>query len=198
MLDHIQYRFHFLRFTNLNLKYSATHNVFADGGAVGAAVNFDPTQQIYGTNSSKYGGYFEWLQSNGVPIATNGGSSQPNPLSLLKFRDNKSNVSRIIGNVQLDYKLHWFPDLHLMANLGTDIASGHGNDNIDSILVTVSNTGGRRTYYKQKKVNRLADLGLFYSKELKSINTKVDVLLQHGYQDFYTDVYNYASFSQRK
>ena len=183
---------------NLNLKYSATHNVFADGGAVGAAVNFDPTQQIYGTNSSKYGGYFEWLQSNGVPIATNGGSSQPNPLSLLKFRDNKSNVSRIIGNVQLDYKLHWFPDLHLMANLGTDIASGHGNDNIDSILVTVSNTGGRRTYYKQKKVNRLADLGLFYSKELKSINTKVDVLLQHGYQDFYTDVYNYASFSQRK
>lgn len=180
---------------NLNLKLSATHNVFADGGAVGSAVSFDPTQAVNTTN--KYGGYFEWLQANGIPISTNGGSSQPNPLSLLKFRDNQSHVSRFIGNLQLDYKLHWLPDLHVLLNLGTDVASGHGNDNRDSILVTVSNTGGRRAYYKQRKVNSLADVSLFYNKELKSINSKFDVLVQHSFQDFYTNVYNYANFSYR-
>lgn len=181
---------------NLNVKYSNTHNVFADGGAVGSAVNFDPTQKVNVVN--KFGGNFEWLQANGVPISTNGGSSQPNPLSLLQFRNNKSNVSRIIGNIQLDYKLHGFPDLHLMANLGTDMATGKGDDNIDSTLVTVANTGGRRTHYEQKKFNYLADLSLFYTKEIKGINSKLDLLLTHSYQDFYTEVINFASFSQRK
>ena len=181
---------------NLNLKYSMTKNTFADGGAVGSAVAFDPTQKVHTAN--KFGGNFEWLQANGVPISTNGGSSQPNPVSLLQFRDNKSTVTRLIGNIQLDYKLPFFPNLHIMANLGTDMLTGKGDDNIDSTLVTVANTGGRRSHYEQKKNNTLIDLSLFYNKEFKSINSKLDLLVTHSYQDFYTDVYNFASFSQRK
>ena len=138
---------------NLSLKYSHTANQFANEGAVGAAAGFDPTQAVNNTN--KYGGYYEWLRPDGFPIGTNGGSSQPNPLSLLKFRDNKSKVNRLIGSLQLDYKLHFFPDLHVMLNLGLDNASGNGNDNIDSISVTNYNTGGRRTHYEQKKKNYL-------------------------------------------
>ncbi len=180
---------------NLALKYSHTANQFANEGAVGAAAGFDPTQPINASN--KYGGYFEWLQANGAPIGTNGGSSQPNPLSLLKFRDNKSDVNRIIGSVQFDYKLHFFPDLHVMLNLGLDNASGSGDDNIDSISVTNNNTGGRRTHYEQKKKNYLADVFLFYTKDLKSIKGKVDVLAGHSYQDFYTNVFNFPSLSYR-
>ena len=180
---------------NFNMKFSATHNNFADGGAVGSAVSFDPTQSVHATN--KYGGNFEWLQPNGIPISTNGGSSQPNPLSLLQFRHNKSNVYRFIGNLQIDYKVHGIPDLHVLFNMGEDKINGSGNDNIDSTLVTVQNTGGRLTSYKQSKVNQLVDIGLFYSKELKKLNTKFDVLVQHSYQDFWTWVNNYASFSQR-
>lgn len=180
---------------NLALKYSNTAYQFANEGAVGAAAGFDPTQPINTTN--KYGGYFEWLRSDGFPIGTNSGSSQANPLGLLKFRDNQSDVNRLIGSLQLDYKLHFFPDLHVMLNLGLDNTSGSGNDNIDSISVTNYATGGRRIYYEQKKKNYLTDVFLFYTKEIKSINSKVDVLVGHSYQDFYTEVSNFPALSYR-
>ena len=48
---------------NVNLKLSQTKNRFADGGAVGSAAAFDPTQPVYAKNN--YGGYFEWLQADG-------------------------------------------------------------------------------------------------------------------------------------
>ena len=180
---------------NFSAKYSHTSNHWADQGAVGAAASFDPTQDINATN--KFGGHFEWLQADGKPIGTNGGSAQPNPLSLLDFRDNNSGVNRFISSLQLDYKLKWFPDLHVMLNLGLDKLSGSGNDNIDSILVTNWHTGGRRTYYKQGKTNQLIDAFLFYNKEIKSIKGKIDVLVGHSYQDFYTDQYNFPSKSYR-
>ena len=179
---------------NVNLKGVQTKNTFANEGAVGAAASFDPSQAIHSSN--KYGGYFEWLDANGKPIGTNGGSSQPNPISLLKFRDNKSEVNRFIGNVQLDYKLHFFPDLHVLMNFGMDKTKGSGNDNIDSILVTNANTKGQFSYYEQSKSNLLFDAQLFYSKEVKSIKSKLDVLVGHSYQDFYTDVKNFPKFGQ--
>lgn len=175
---------------NLAVKASQTNNTFADGGAIGSAVAFDPTQPVHG---GKYGGYYEWLQANGVPIDL----STRNPVALLKLRDNTSRVRRVIGNVQLDYKLHFFPDLHIMANLGLDNAWGTGNDNIDSLSATNYKTGGRRTFYEQAKKNYLADVSLFYAKELKSINSKIDVLVTHSFQDFYTEVSNFPSFSYR-
>lgn len=174
----------------LSVKGSQTENQFADGGAIGSAVAFDPTQPV---NGGKYGGYYEWLQTNGLPIDL----STRNPVALLKLRDNTSRVRRLIGNVQLDYKFHFLPDLHLQANLGMDNGWGTGNDNIDSNSATNYKTGGRRTYYKQSKENYLADISLFYAKEIKSINSKFDVLLTHSYQDFFTNVNNYPSFSYR-
>ncbi|MCY7421665.1 MAG: SusC/RagA family TonB-linked outer membrane protein [Chitinophagaceae bacterium] len=176
---------------NIAMKGVQTKNNFADGGAIGNAVSFDPTQAVYAGN--KYGGYYEWLQTDGKPIDL----SNRNPLALLNLRDNTSTVNRFIGNVQVDYKLHFFPDLHVLANVGIDYAKGKGNDNVDSTLATNYKTGGRRTYYDQKKNNTLADISLFYSKEISSLNSKIDVLVGHSYQDFYTDVKNYPSFSFR-
>ncbi len=176
---------------NVALKVSQTKNRFADQGAIGSAVSFDPTQPVYSSN--KYGGYFEWLQANGTPIDL----STRNPLALLDLRNNTSTVNRFIGNVQLDYKLHFFPDLHVLVNLGMDDANGKGDDIIDSLSATNYKTGGRVTRYEQGKKNYLADVSLFYAKELKSINSKVDVLVGHSYQDFFTDVTNAPSFSQR-
>ncbi len=177
---------------NLNFKYSRTKNTFADGGAIGSAVSFDPTQPIKANN--KYGGYYEWLQPDQTPIDL----STRNPLALLNLRNNKSDVNRIIGNVQLDYKLHFLPDLHLLLNFGMDRARGEGNDNIDSLLATNYKNGGRRSYYQQEKMNSLFDVQFLYAKSLPSINSKFDILAGHSYQDFYTNVWNYPSFSYRK
>ena len=176
---------------NLALKASNTKNNFANGGAIGSAIAFDPTQTV--NAAGKFGGYREWLDANGtlIDLATR------NPVALLNQRDNKSSVNRIIGNIQVDYKIHWFPDLHVLFNLGIDNASGSGDDNIDSASATNYKTGGRKSHYEQKKNNTITDIQLFYSKDLKKLKTKVDVLVGHSYQDFVTKVKNFSSFSYR-
>lgn len=176
---------------NLALKGSHTKNRFADAGAIGSATSFDPTQPVYENN--KYGGYYEWLQADGKPIDL----STRNPLALLELRNNRSQVDRFIGNVQLDYKLHFFPDLHVLLNLGIDNTWGKGNDNTDSLSATNYKSGGRRVHYEQEKVNTVADVSLFYTKELRSIRTKLDVLVAHSYQDFVTNVKNFPALSYR-
>ena len=176
---------------NLNVKASTIKNDFSNQGAVGAAIAFDPTQSV--TAANKFGNYFEWLQADGKPIDL----ANRNPLGLINLGDNTSRVNRIIGNIQLDYKVHFFPDLHVLINVGEDYTKGKGNANVDSLSATVYKTGGRRSYYQQEKKNTLADVQLFYAKEIKSINTKVDILVGHSYQQFLTNVFNYASFSYR-
>ncbi len=176
---------------NLNVKASTIKYNFSDEGAVGAAVNFDPTQPVNAVN--KYGDYFEWLQADGKPIDL----ANRNPLGLINLRDNTSTVNRLIGNIQLDYKLHFFPALHVLVNLGGDYTKGQGNDNIDSLSATNYKSGGRKAYYQEEKKNTLADVSLFYAKEIPSLKTRIDVLVGHSYQEFLTNVYNYASFSYR-
>ncbi|MDI9365929.1 MAG: SusC/RagA family TonB-linked outer membrane protein [Flavobacterium sp.] len=176
---------------NFNVKATTTKNNFANGGAVGSAVAFDPTQPVNANN--KFGGYYEWLQADGNPVDL----ATRNPVGLLNLRDNTSKVNRVIGNIQLDYKLHFFPDLHVLVNLGLDDTRGSGSDYIDSISATNFRTGGRKTDYMQGKQNTLADISLFYAKDLKGINSKIDVLLGHSYQDFLTEVTNTPSKSFR-
>jgi len=177
---------------SLALKASNTKNNWANQDAIGAAIAFDPTQTVK-SSTGKFGGYYEWVDGGGalIDLATR------NPVALLNQRDNKSSVNRFIGNIQLDYKIHWFPDLHVLFNFGIDNASGRGNDNIDSASATNYKTGGRKTHYEQKKINTITDIQLFYSKDLKKLKTKVDVLAGHSYQDFVTKVKNFSSFSYR-
>lgn len=180
---------------NLALKASHTKNRFADEGAVGAAATFDPTKPVFdkGSHTVDYGGYYEWrlLNDTAVPLANR------NPLALLDQRDNRSKVDRLIGNVQFDYKLHFFPDLHVLLNLGMDYSKGQGDDIIDSLSATNYITHGSASYYKQAKKNYLVDVSLTYSKEIKSLRSKIDVLLGHSYQDFIRDEFFFAAFSQR-
>jgi len=176
---------------NVNVKASQTRNRFANEGAIGNAVSFDPTKPVLSGNNN-WGGYYEWLNGT-VPNDL----SNRNPVALLMLRDNRSTVNRVIGNVQAEYKLPFFPDLKIQANVGMDFAAGSGNDNTDSVSATNYRSGGRRQYYEQQKVNQLADIGLFYAKEIKSIKSKIDVLVTHGYQSFLTKVSNFPALSYR-
>lgn len=180
---------------NVALKASHTDNRFADEGAVGSAATFDPTKPVYdkGTHAVNFGGYYEWRQANDSAVAL----ANRNPLAMLEQRDNTSDVNRLIGNISLDYKLHFFPDIHVLINLGADVMKGWGNDIIDSLSAMSYLTRGSATYYQQKKKNYLFDVQLTYSKELKSLRSKVDVMVGHSYQDFITNVYNYPAYSLR-
>ncbi len=176
---------------NVNVKFTHADNRFANEDAIGSAISFDPTQPVLAANG-KYGGYYEWLQADGKPIDL----ANRNPLALLDLRDNTSGVNRVISNVQLDYKLHFLPDLHIMANLGIDFIRGRGLDIVDALAATDYKTHGKFTNYVQRKKNLLADVSLFYNKDLKAINSKIDVLVGHSYQDFITEVTNFASYGR--
>jgi TonB-dependent starch-binding outer membrane protein SusC len=182
---------------NFNFKYSNVVRNKADEGVVGASASFDPTQRNLAVpaNKNKFGNNFEWINSSNEPINTNGGAVQTNPLSLLDYKHDKATTNRLITNVQLDYRLPFLKDLHLQANIGVDNTSLSGDFIADSVLVSEyqKTSRGKKSHYEQSKQNNLFDLSLFYSKEIKSIKTKFDVLALHSYQYFVTDKKNFSS-----
>jgi iron complex outermembrane receptor protein len=178
---------------DINLKGSINKSRFADEGAIGNAVRFDPTQPVM-TQSKRYGGYFEWLDPSSVTGLRK--LSPLNPLGLLEQRTDKSQVQRSIGNIQFDYKLHFFPDLRVNLNLGYDISKGEGTifipDSAASAYKRSPNAlhSGVDNQYLQKKSNTVIESYLNYVKDIKSINSRVDVMAGYSYQDFSATNYN--------
>jgi TonB-linked SusC/RagA family outer membrane protein len=122
---------------NVSFKGSWTNNRFVDeGGVVGSAASFDPTQEVRTEN--KFGNYWEWM-SGSIPNS----QATRNPLGLIMLRQNTSDVNRQIGNIQLDYKLHFLPELHVLVNAGMDRSRGSGLDVFDSTSATNYLTAGR-------------------------------------------------------
>lgn len=181
---------------NLNAKFTHTKTRFADEGAIGSAVAFDPTQPVM-SGDNKMGGYWEWYQPGST--TTLNGLAPYNPLALLMLRDNRSNLNRFIGNVQFDYKMHFLPDLHLLVNLGMDQTEGKGTDRRDTASAWSHRNRfvdgvslGDMVDYRQKKTSRLADVQLFYEKRFD--RSRLDVLVGHSFQDFMTDSYGFSSY----
>ncbi|RMG30339.1 MAG: SusC/RagA family TonB-linked outer membrane protein, partial [Bacteroidetes bacterium] len=172
----------------INLKGMLTHNQFADWGAIGSAVAFDPTQPVR-DEGSPYGGLFTWTQNDGTPITI----APTNPLALLEMRDNQSDVQRFVGNVQADYRMPFLPELRANLNLGYDYAYGEGTDLAPPNAPFAFVDGGRFGRYHQTKRNELLEFYLNYVKELNGL--KVDVMGGYSWQHFFQDNYNYVTNS---
>jgi TonB-dependent starch-binding outer membrane protein SusC len=144
---------------DINFKVSSTKSNFADEGAIGSAIGFDPTQPVYAEN--KYGGYFQWLAQNG-DLA---GLAPVNPLALLNLKTNIGKLNRMIGNIQTDYKFHFLPDLHAVWNVGFDRSDTRG-DQTESNLVsaTAFTNNGSTGYYTQTRNNFTNQFYLNYIK----------------------------------
>lgn len=176
---------------DLNVKGSALKTRFANTAAIGGAVSFDPTQATY-TNRSEYNGYWEWLNAaNPSGLANLVGR---NPVGLLEQREDRSNPFRSIGNLQLDYKFHFLPELHANVNAGYDMATGKGTVFVDQNAAETINRPGVNTEYKQTRMNTVFDFYLNYIKEFKSIKGRVDATAGYSYNDYLTKVYNFADF----
>lgn len=176
---------------DVNIKGALSKSRFANEGAIGAAVIFDPTQPVKSGND-KFGGFFEWIN----PSTNNPDGNAPrNPVGLLEMRDDKSNVLRSIGNIQLDYKFHFLPDLRANLNLGYDISEGKGTVYVPAEAASQFLRGGTDNEYHQERNNKLLEFYLNYNKSIPSINSNIDVLAGYSYQDFKTTNYNFADIS---
>lgn len=184
---------------NTNVKGTWTDNDFADNGAVGAAVQFNPTLSVFNDNPN-YSNYFQYLQGNGTPQT----NVPANPVATLMLRRDRSTVKRSIGNVQLDYSLPFLSDLHANVNVGYDITRATGTNLVDArsvgsysnVPLDKSNTtarGGSYNYYSQQRNNKLLETYLNYGHQL-SETSRVELLAGYSYQDFVTTAPAYDKY----
>lgn len=181
---------------NANVKGYYIRNNFGDAGALSNAISFDPThpvrsnEPIVSGNSGfqyLYNGYYE-VHNNG----TLNNNAALNPMGLLEQRDNHANVYRSNGNLQLDYSLHFLPDLHLNLNLGYDVMKSNLVDNWAANSSTAyknhEHYGGAYNFDQyQFRSNTLLNFYLNYKKEVESIYSNFDVTAGYDWQRFYND-----------
>ena len=161
---------------NLNAKGIYNKSNYADAGAVGAAVSFDPTQSPYIYNAdgaidnTVNNGFWNW-STDLAPI---------NPFSTLYDKYDRNNSYRALGNLQLDYKIHGFEDLSLNLNLGLDITKTKGDKgNLPgSIFANRDSDGAYKTFgrfdkYENLHRNQLLEFYANYAKEVGIHNINV-------------------------
>lgn len=174
---------------DINVKGAYSESNFANQGAIGSAITFDPTQPVYDSK----GNYFEWGQGNGFnPLAT------ANPVALLYQQNSVGKAFRSFGNAQFDYKTHFLPDLHVNLNLGYDATDGHGNYSTeDSAKQAYAIDGayrGTKGQYQQYKTYTFSELYLNYVKDIKSINSNINLIGGYGYYNNRSANYGFYSF----
>jgi TonB-linked SusC/RagA family outer membrane protein len=168
---------------------------FGNNAAIGAATSFDPTQPVY-SKSARFGGYWEYLD----PTTATGLKSlvTRNPLGLLEEHYNTSSPKRSIGNIQLDYKFHWLPDLHANVNAGYDVSDGQGHtrttDSAAETYIANAAGNGENNPYKLTNTNTLFEAYLSYAKDLRRIKSHVDVLGGYSFNNYLTTLYHYPTY----
>lgn len=162
---------------DIGYKLARTRSLFANEGAIGSAVVFDPTKPIK-SGKSEYLGYYEWLDpSSDLPNTL----APRNPVSLLNSREDIGYANRHLINGTANYKFHFLPDLKATLTLGLDKQNSEGTVVVDSAAASVFTTKGIKTEYTGGNTNKLLDFYLTYAKEIK--NHRFDAMAGYGYQD---------------
>ncbi|WP_147474497.1 SusC/RagA family TonB-linked outer membrane protein [Chryseobacterium nematophagum] len=173
----------YLKF-NITGTYSYTFQNKASEDAIRNAISYDPTQAVYDPNSP-YGGYTEWIgQGTNRPVGVS------NPVSLLKNRHDVQNFKRFLGNINMEYKFHFLPDLKVILNAGLDSKELDGhvvvNKNSRSGYFAVNNVYdfyGEDSYSDESILNKNANVQLNYTKVFGKLN--VDVMGGYEYQNYH-------------
>ncbi|MDO6855110.1 SusC/RagA family TonB-linked outer membrane protein [Cellulophaga lytica] len=171
---------------NVNLNGSITNDDFVNGGVIGAALQFDPTQPIYSGNNN-YGGYYEWLNNDG----SINNLAPRNPLGLIHQSSNEAETKRAIGNVKLDYYAPFLDGLNFNVTLGFDYNERYGKTSTDPNSASAQNAQSITGSYGSLRRSTLADFFVNYKKEVESIKSTFELTVGHTFQKFYRE--NYAN-----
>ncbi len=163
----------------LSAKGAINKNRYAQSGsAIYNATVGDPTRPVY-SGSDAYGGYSEIL-SNGEPVST---GATLNPLGLLEQYDSRENMKRVIANIDIDYKMHFLPELKLHVTGGYDYASASSKVFAPTEAAQYWRQGGLYTPSGPNTAeNRLFTAYLNYTKEIEAIKSKIDVTAGYDWQ----------------
>jgi TonB-dependent starch-binding outer membrane protein SusC len=186
---------------DLNIRGTFTRSRYANTSAVWGANQFDPTQPVY-SDKDRYGGYWERLDPSN-PTTGLSSLSPKNPLGLLLQQKNIGHTQRLIANAGIDYKLHFFPDMRAVANVGYDYSKGYGtvviNDSAASLYKAFTSAdgslhGGQRSRYQSNIDNSYVNFYLNYAKNLDAKN-RIDVMAGVEYQNYLTTNYGFTEYA---
>ncbi len=165
---------------DFNIRASWSQDEFADSGAIGAAVAFDPTKPVLSGNP-EYGGYWEWLENDGTPLNL----APRNPVGLLKQNKNHAGTERYLGNAKFDYNFSFLEGLSLVANFGFDYSETKGNTLSPATSASGFNNLGNEGTYASLRRSTLADIYVKYINEFGK--HKIDAMAGQSFQDFYRE-----------
>ena len=182
---------------NINGKGMAMQNRFANTGAIGAAVMYDPTKPVVDPVNGHGPNKYSWwhlgktdAQGNLIQTIDNyNAMCTQNPVALLNDKKDTSTAYRFIGNVQFDYKIHGFEDLRFNLNLGLDVTSSEGKVDVapgaeQSLHSTAESGSGFHTNYDQTRRDQTLESYLAYAHDFDKHH--VDAMAGYSWQHFWT------------
>jgi len=182
---------------NLNAKAMNIDNRFADTGAVGGAVKYDPTKPV--RDPDGLNGYSWWNNGRGTFTVDNCNTMAGlNPVALLNDKVDVANAKRFVGNSQFDYKIHGFEDLRVNLNLGIDYSKSKGSvdvapDSEQAMHSTAqqanNHASGSHNNYSQIRNDQTLEVYADYSHTFAGKHF-VDAMAGYSWSHYYNESYS--------
>ncbi len=180
---------------NLNAKGMYVTNQFAETGAVGSAAAMDPTQPVRSDDplyKNLFGGYFQWhtvTEKDGVQQQNFNSLAVKNPVAMLMLKDDTSVAKTFTGSADIDYRMHFLPELRAHLGLGLDVSDGKQDLYIDKANAD-SHPHGREGWEKVYKTNKSLNTYLQYLNSFGDMHS-IDIMGGYEWQHFYREGSNY-------
>ena len=189
---------------NINAKYAYSKTNPGGQGAIGSATRMDPTRPVKSDDEQfqNWGGYWQWVNPTTAYDPTfawvRNSDAPSNPVEQVEHYtfDKSSNV--LLGNFEVDYKIHGFEDLRLHMNLAGEYAYG-GEYTDNNRFSTYGFYYGGKGENTEKKYNVIAQAYAQYFKDFNK-NHHFDIMAGYEYsrtkywgdswyKDYYPETY---------
>ena len=187
---------------NINTKGMYIYNRYP-ASVVGAALSMDPTMPVKGQAVNANGdvlvaqnvldnwfdGYYQRVvtpsgyNDDSWPYTKNAQTTS-NPAASLAHKDDRANAGSFVGNVEADYKIHGFEDLHLHANFGADYSYGK-QKTILPVYSYDNHYFGWNGWSDMSKYNLQFSAYAQYGHDWEESNQHFDVMVGYENQYFY-------------
>jgi len=170
----------------LNANYANEKNRFADA-VESNAITFDPTQPVYDPTSI-YGGFFEYYNQSNGEVTT---QTPRNPVAQLLQTNDTGKNNRYYGNLELDYKLHFFPAIRAVVNVGFDQANGERTRLVGTDAASAPSNNnvpyGTNEFSTSMRKSKLLDAYFVYNKTFDDF--VFDLTSGYSYQKWDSEYY---------
>ena len=189
---------------NFNINTKGLYNYARySADVVGAALSMDPTMPVRGEAVNANGDVLvaqsvldNWFDGYYQRVVTPSGYNDDawpytwnaqttgNPAAALAHKDDRAHAGSFVGNIEADYKIHGFEDLHIHANFGADYSFGKQTTSYP-IYSRDNHYFGRNGWSEKSKYNLQFSAYVQYGHDWEEAKQHMDVMVGYENQYFY-------------